>query len=102
MKLHVFAAAAAASLSVSPGPAAAGVVERACMASDRGANRALCACIQQAADMTLTGRDQRRAAGFFRDPDRAQEVFLSQRAADDAFWVRYQAFGDMAGAYCAG
>ncbi|MGL6209371.1 MAG: hypothetical protein ACRC14_06030 [Paracoccaceae bacterium] len=86
-----------------PGMALASPVESACNRSDRqAANRALCNCIGQVADMTLTGGDQRRAAGFFKDPDRAQDAKMSQRDSDDAFWERYKAFGEMAEAYCAG
>lgn len=81
--------------------ALAGPIERACMASDRGGNRALCGCIQQAANATLTGSDQRRAAKFFRDPDAAHATWISQTKADDAFWERYKSFGQTAEAYCA-
>ena len=66
------------------------------------ANRSLCRCIQGVADATLTRGDQRRAARFFRDPHQAQEVRMSKSAADNAFWARYRAFGDMAETYCAG
>lgn len=81
----------------------AGPIERACMNSDRkAANRSLCGCIQQVADQTLRGGDQRKVAQFFRDPDRAQTVKMSKRDSDDAFWDRYKAFGAQAEAYCAG
>jgi hypothetical protein len=84
-------------------PATAGPIERACLRSDRdAANRAVCSCIQQVADMTLTGSDQRKASKFFSDPERAQDVFLSKREADDEFWDRYKNFGATAEAYCAG
>ncbi len=81
--------------------AAAGPIERACLGTDRG-NRALCGCIQQVADMTLQGGDQRRAASFFKDPERAHATWISQSASDDAFWDRYKNFGATAEAYCAG
>jgi hypothetical protein len=82
---------------------AAGPIERACMGSDRaGASQALCGCIQQVADMTLQGNDQRRAAAFFKDPEKAQSAWTSQSASDDAFWDRYKNFGSTAEAYCAG
>ena len=85
-----------------PATAFAGPIERACLNSDRkAASRALCGCIQQVADMTLRGGDQRRAASFFRDPDQAQKIKMSKRDNDDAFWDRYKAFGDQAEAYCA-
>lgn len=82
--------------------ASAGPIESACIRSDRAAgNRALCACVGQVADMTLRAGDQRRAAGFFKDPDKAQDAKMSRRDADDAFWERYKAFGELAEAYCA-
>jgi len=83
--------------------ASAGPIERACLGSDRkAANRATCGCIQQVADMTLSGADQRRAAKFFADPDRAQETRVSKSDRDNEFWARYKAFGQQAEAYCAG
>jgi hypothetical protein len=83
--------------------AAAGPIERACLNSDRkAANRATCGCIQQVADMTLRGADQRKAAKFFVDPDRAQETRVSKSDRDNEFWARYKAFGQQAEAYCAG
>ena len=102
MKPHVLLAAAAAFFPVMSGVAMAGPIERACMASDRGGNRSLCGCIQQAADMTLSGGDQRRAAKFFKDPEAAHATWVSQTASDDAFWERYKSFGQTAEAYCAG
>jgi len=48
----------------------------------------------------LSGADQRRAARFFADPHRAQEVRQSSRADDAAFWLRYIAFGEQAEALC--
>lgn len=102
MKSFLFAAATAASFAVISGVAEAGPIERACMASDRGGNRSLCGCIQQAADMTLSGGDQRRAAKFFKDPEAAHATWTSQSKSDDAFWDRYKSFGQTAEAYCAG
>jgi len=84
------------------GPAAADAIRKACMASDRGGNRSLCSCIQDAADMTLSGSDQRRAAKFFKDPEEAHATWVSQSSADDAFWERYKSFGQTAEEYCAG
>ena len=86
-----------------PGVAGAGPVETACNRSDRdAASRSLCACVGQVADQTLRGADQRRAAAFFRDPEKAHKAWMSKRDADDAFWERYKAFGAQAEAYCAG
>ena len=36
------------------------------------------------------------------DPDKAQKVFLSQNRSDDAFWLRYKAFGAKAEQVCSG
>lgn len=92
---------AAALLALSATAASAGPIERACLKSDRkAATRSLCGCIQQVADMTLTGSDQRQAAKFFRDPHRAQEVRQSDRRAHEAFWQRYKRFGETAELYC--
>ncbi len=82
---------------------AGGPIEKACNRSDRsGATSSMCSCIQQAADQTLSNSDQRRAAKFFEDPEKAQDVRLSTSSADDAFWDRYRNFTDTASAYCAG
>jgi hypothetical protein len=102
MKTIALAAAVAALLPVFSTVAVAGPIEKACMASDRGGNRSLCGCIQQAADLTLSGGDQRRAAKFFKDPDEAHATWVSQSSSDDAFWERYKSFGQTAEAYCAG
>jgi hypothetical protein len=102
MKSYLFAAAVAAIFAVISGAAVAGPIERACMSSDRGGNRSLCGCIQQAADMTLSGGDQKRAAKFFKDPEAAHSTWTSQSASDDAFRDRYKSFGQTAEAYCAG
>ncbi|EKE45708.1 hypothetical protein OCGS_0325 [Oceaniovalibus guishaninsula JLT2003] len=83
------------------GGAQARVIEQACLSSDRASgNRPLCNCIQRVADATLTRRDQKTAAKFFRDPHRAQEVRQSDRQSDAVFWQRYRAFGATAENYC--
>ena len=88
---------------VLPLTAIAGPIESACLKSDRKvANRALCGCIQQVADMTLKGGDQRKAAKFFKDPDQAQKVRMSKSDSDNEFWARYKNFGETAAAYCGG
>lgn len=79
----------------------AGPVETACNRSDREASsRSLCDCIQEVADQTLSSSDQRRAASFFKDPEKAHKVWMSKSRADDAFWDRYKAFGEQAEAFC--
>lgn len=103
MQKPILAAACVALLLPFCSTASAGPIERACLNSDRQAvNRAVCGCIQQVADMTLRGGDQRKAAKFFSDPDEAQQVRMSKRDSDNEFWARYKNFGATAEAYCAG
>lgn len=81
----------------------AGPIERACMSSSRQAgSRSLCGCIQQVADVTLSGNDQRRAAKFFTDPEAAQKAKALDSRAAEAFWSRYANFGAAAEMHCAG
>lgn len=81
--------------------AVAGPIETACNQSDRKAvNGAICSCIQQVADSTLPAADQRVAARFFDNPDKAHKVWTSKSNGDDAFWDRYKSFGEMAQRYC--
>ena len=102
MKPFALAACAALMLSLSASLAPAGPIERACLQSDRkAANRSVCACIQQAADATLRRPEQRKAAAFFKNPDRAQQVRMSKSDADNEFWGRYKRFGQQAEAQCA-
>ena len=80
---------------------AGNLIAKACLKAARpGASRALCACIQTVADRTLTRRDQRLAAGFFRNPHRAQVIRQSSRRAHAEFWRRYKAFGAAAEDSC--
>ena len=83
------------------GQASAGRIEEACLKSERArGQRALCGCIQDAADMTLNARDQKLAASFFEDPHRAQEVRQSDSRRNEAFWERYENFGVAAETFC--
>lgn len=101
MNLTIRVAAGALLFPLLLSSAQAGAIERACNTSDRdAANQSVCACIQQVADQSLSNADQRRAAGFFNNPDKAQDVRLSDSSRDDAFWARYTAFGEQAEAYC--
>ena len=101
MTAAVTAAATIAFWGAAPAPASAGPISRACMGVPKGAAQpGLCGCIQQAADMTMSRSDQRLAAKMFKEPDRAQEIKMSKRANDDAFWDRYTAFGSAAQAMC--
>lgn len=96
------AAAACMSFSIAaPRMAEAGPINRACLKLPQASARPqLCGCIQQVADMTMSRRDQRMAAKILKAPDKAQEVKMSRKASDDAFWDRYTAFGDTAQAMC--
>ena len=99
--LLIAAALGALILPAVPTPAEAGPIQTACQRSDRaGATRQLCACIQQVANRHLNRSDQRQAARFFRDPDRAQQVRASRTDRDRAFWQRYRAFTDSAQEQC--
>lgn len=83
--------------------ALAGPIERACLASSRaGGDRALCGCVQQVADVTLTGADQRLVAKFFADPNKAETVRMQSSASANAFWDRYTVFGQQAEMACQG
>ncbi len=92
----------AAAMVVASGVAAsAGPIERACLKSDRqAANRALCGCIQDAANATLSSSDQRLAAKFFQEPHMAQEIRQSDNASHEVFWKKYKNFGQTAATYC--
>jgi len=82
-------------------PLEANPIERACNGSDRSAaNARLCACIGNVARATLSRSEMRQAARFFRDPDRAEQVRMSNRSRDEAFWDRYTDFGEAAAAQC--
>ncbi|MEM6480438.1 MAG: hypothetical protein AAF922_15900 [Pseudomonadota bacterium] len=78
-----------------------GPLKRACLASDRQArSRALCGCIQAAANQTLTVNQQQRAVSFYGNLSRAQEVRQSDRNADEAFWNAYRTYGERAERMC--
>lgn len=83
------------------GSATADPIRQACLKSDRsGGNGRLCGCIQQAANMTLTVRDQELAASFFTNPHKAQEVRQSSKRSMEHFWERYKNFGATAESIC--
>lgn len=80
-----------------------GPISKACLSSDRRAsNRQLCGCIQTVADQSLARTDQRKAARFFKDPQRAQDLKMSQTVSDDAFWDRYKVFASRSEQSCRG
>lgn len=80
-----------------------GPISRACLSSDRKArNSRLCGCIQTVANQSLSGGDQRKAARFFGNPQRAHDVWMSKSPSDDAFWERYKAFASRSERSCRG
>lgn len=88
-------------IGVLSSPALANQIERACMASDRSnGDRTLCGCIQDAANLTLSSKDQKLAASIFADPDRAQDIRMSEKVTHEVFWKRYKNFGATAEAFC--
>ncbi len=83
------------------GPRVTGEIGKACMAADRqAASRTLCSCVQNAANATLNGSDQARAAAFFENPELAQDTRRSDRRSDERFWDRYQVFTTRAQQSC--
>ena len=83
------------------GPRATGAIGQACIAADRqAATPALCSCVQQVANQTLSNADQRRAVAFFAEPDLAQSTRQADGSANEAFWDRYTAFAETARRSC--
>jgi len=99
---HVTPASAPAPASVARiAPVASGPISQACLSSNRKARtRALCGCIQYAANETLTASQQSRAVTFYSDPAAAQSVRQSDRASDERFWEAYRAYEERAEAIC--
>jgi hypothetical protein len=56
--------------------------------------------VQQAANRTLNGSDQARAAEFFADPEKAQSMRASDSRSANAFWDRYRNFTSTAETMC--
>ena len=78
-----------------------GEIGTACMKAGRSAaNARLCSCVQSAANQTLRGNDQSRAAEFFADPDKAQETRRSDARSNEAYWARYRNFVNTAEKMC--
>ncbi len=88
-------------LSSCGGGRVSGDIGRACMDSGRSAaNPVLCSCVQATANQTLSGADQRRAAEFFADPQKAQDTRQADGSSNEAFWQRYRDFANRAEAIC--
>lgn len=81
---------------------ATGPIKTACERAGRAAaSDRLCGCVQAVADTTLGPREQRSAARFFGDPQRAQDVRQSDRRGDERLWRRYRTFVTAAELRCA-
>ncbi|AVO38743.1 hypothetical protein [Pukyongiella litopenaei] len=101
MDKRILGAVCAGGLMMLAGVAQAGVIERACRASDRAAaTRQMCSCIQSVANKHLSRSEQRKASKFFADPHMAQEVRQSDKRSDEVLWKRYKAFGRQAAQTC--
>jgi len=87
-------------LALAPVEAAAKQMQNACMKSDRNPSRSTCQCIQNIADQRLSKSDQKLASRFFKDPHLSQEIRQSDRRSYEKFWLRYKAFGEVAGKTC--
>lgn len=80
---------------------ASGPIGNACLIGGRkSASRALCGCVQAAADISLNAADQRRGARFFVDSAAVQDMQLSDTPAAEAFWDRWKAFSELAKGMC--
>lgn len=80
---------------------ATGEISRACLAADRSAaTPRLCSCIQGVANRELSASDRSRVARFFKDPEFAHSIRISDTPANDAFWRRYRDFTAQARRQC--
>lgn len=101
MKRVVLSLALVTALLPSQAAFAGGSIERACMRADRAsASRALCSCIQNVAEATLTGSERSKVAKFFKDPHKSQATRQSDRRSDETFWKKYKKFGQTVVAHC--
>lgn len=98
---HTLAGALAAFIMFSGHTAIAGAVQQACLtAASSKANYRVCRCIQNAADATLSHKEQSLAAAIIRNPDNVTEIKSSKRRAHEQFMQRYSQFGELAHAFC--
>lgn len=80
---------------------ATGPIYSACRSGGRDqANRTRCGCVQAVANQSLSASDQSRGAGFFGNPQQAQEVRVSDRAVDERFWRRWKDYSESAARQC--
>jgi hypothetical protein len=84
-----------------PAQAGLGALDRACRKSNRpSATPEMCRCIQRVANDSLTRSERRKAAKFFKDPQRAQNMRQSDRSSDKIMWKKYKVFGQRAREIC--
>ena len=101
MRLFWIFGAAAVAACGGGSPSVTGEISQACLEGGRSAaSPALCSCIQQVANQSLSGRDQSRAAVFFDDPQLAQDTRQSDNNRDEAFWLRYKSFTELSTQIC--
>ena len=80
---------------------ATGPIYAACRSAGRdAASRSRCGCVQAEANRELNASDQRRGAGFFKDPHQAQVVRQSDRSIDERFWLRWKDYSQSAARMC--
>lgn len=79
---------------------AVGLIENACLSSERSVSRSTCSCIQQVANNKLNRSDQKIAAKFFKNPNLAQETRQSGNRSKEKFWLRYKDWGQTAAQTC--
>ncbi|MEO0380151.1 MAG: hypothetical protein AAF252_07750, partial [Pseudomonadota bacterium] len=106
--LLVVSACGGARLAPSSPPSvlfATGPIQQACQADRRKqSSRARCGCVQAVADQSLSASDQRRGAGYFKNPQALQDVRQNQdsNASNRRFWAAWKAYGQAAAAACSG
>ena len=80
---------------------ATGPIYSACRSAGRDqASRARCGCVQAVANQSLNSSEQNRGAGFFSNPQQAQDVRQSDRASDEVMWQAWRAFSSAAEQRC--
>jgi hypothetical protein len=52
------------------------------------------------ANSSLNIRERRKVAKWFKNPDKAEQVRMSDRSSDEALWQKYKAFGKQAKKSC--
>lgn len=80
---------------------ATGPIYSACQSGGRkAASRQRCGCVQAVANTTLSADEQRRGAGLFSEPHKAQEIRQSDRSRDERFWGKWKSFAARAEQLC--